>query len=254
MFSFGARDNRTRPLQLRFRCAIDSSLLQPCARTFEPLSDVPFGRHEMRAVAVDRAGNISRTATLVFTIVGVWDAAADFPRVAPSENPAHDQYGNTVWSYLYSGAAIHDPALYRLLPHFDEQGGRTGAQWNIAGTGASIVTPLVGVRDASMGFHPSRDQFAILGWRSPYTGKVSIEFTVRLSDPDAQKGGNGIEWSIDRGNTILQSQVLFYGTDEHAAVTTDVAAGDQFYVTINNRGDSNWDSTSGEFVVRTVVG
>lgn len=252
VFTFGARDNRTPPLQLRFRCAIDSPLRHPCARTFQPFSDLAFGRHQLSVVAVDRAGNVSRVTNFKFSVVGTWDAAADFPRTAPSENPAHDQYGNTVWAYLYSAARIHDATLYRPLPHFDPVGGAVNAEWNMGGSGATIEFPLVGVQGSSMGFHPDRDRFAILGWRSPYTGTVAIEFTVRLGDPGAQSGGNGIAWSIDRGNTTLQTKALTYGYDDHAAITTDVTVGDQFYVVIDNRGDSNYDTTVGEFQVHTV--
>ena len=206
----------------------------------------------MSVVAVDRAGNVSRVTNFAFSVVGTWDAAADFPRTAPSENPAHDQYGNTVWAYLYSEGKIHDPTRYRPLPHFDPIGGAVKPQWNMGGSGATIETPLVGVFGSSMGFHPDRDSFAILGWRSPYTGTVAIEFTVRLEDPGAQSGGNGIAWSIDRGNTTLQTKALTYGYDDHAAITTDVTVGDQFYVVIDNRGDSNYDTTVGEFQVHTV--
>jgi hypothetical protein len=35
-------------------------------------------------------------------------------------------------------------------------------------------------------------------------------------------------------------------------LTTDVAVGDIFYVTIDNRGDSNWDTIVGQFRVRTL--
>ena len=213
----------------------------------------PLAGTSLSVVAVDRAGNVSRVTNFAFSVVGTWDAAADFPRTAPSENPAHDQYGNTVWTYLYSRARIHDPTLYRPLPHFDPVGGAVGAQWNMGGTGPTIAFPLVGVfGSSSIGFHPDRDSFAILGWRSPYTGTVAIEFTVRLEDPGAQNTGNGIAWSIDRGNTTLQTQVLTYGYDEHAAITTDVTVGDQFYAGIDNRGDSNYDTTVGEFQVHTI--
>jgi len=252
VFTFGARDNRTRPLQVRFRCAIDSPHRQRCARTFRPFSDLTFGRHSLSVVAVDRAGNVSRVTNFAFSVVGTWDAAADFPRFYPSENPAVDQYGNTVWAYLYSQTAAHDPTLYRPLPHFDPAGGAVAPQWNMGGTGATIQFPLVGVFGSSMGFHPDSGHFAILGWRSPYTGAVAIQFTVRLEDPGAQTGGNGIVWSVDRGNTTLQTGPLTWGDDEHASITTDVDAGDQFYVVIDNRGDSDNDTTVGEFRVRTV--
>jgi hypothetical protein len=57
---FGARDDRTLPSQIRFRCAIDSPLLHPCARIYQPITALTFGDHVVRVRAIDRAGNTAR--------------------------------------------------------------------------------------------------------------------------------------------------------------------------------------------------
>ena len=93
IFSFGARDNRTPPSQIRFLCAIDTPLLHPCARVYQPFSALAFGTHVLRVQATDRAHNVSRLSTTAFAVVGSWDAAQDFPRAPQAENPAHDRYG-----------------------------------------------------------------------------------------------------------------------------------------------------------------
>jgi hypothetical protein len=51
IFRFGARDNRTPPGQIRFRCAIDSPLLHACARIYQPFSTLAFGAHVLRVRA-----------------------------------------------------------------------------------------------------------------------------------------------------------------------------------------------------------
>ena len=40
IFHFGARDNRTPPSRIRFRCSVDTLLLHPCARISRPSSNL----------------------------------------------------------------------------------------------------------------------------------------------------------------------------------------------------------------------
>jgi hypothetical protein len=58
VYRFSSRDRIDNARRLRFRCALDSRRLRPCkARIARRLSE---GRHVLRVVAVDRAGNVSR--------------------------------------------------------------------------------------------------------------------------------------------------------------------------------------------------
>lgn len=62
IYRFSARDAVDGPRQLRYRCAVDSRRLSPCkARVARRLSR---GQHVLRVVAVDRAGNESRTTVV----------------------------------------------------------------------------------------------------------------------------------------------------------------------------------------------
>lgn len=249
-FHFGARDNRTPPTQIRFRCAIDSSVLTPCTRVYRPFSNLDFGRHVISVQAVDRAGNVSRLTSASFAVVGEWDAALDFAPAPRQENPGHDAYGNTVWFYMYSGARIHDPALYQLLPEFlifDAN----NQEW----TTRSRFIPLVGgnVTQKLMIFHPATDQFAILGWRSPYTGTINVQLELSFPDSVAQARSNGVVWSIDHGSSILQTSLLTpAGQPVSTTTTVDVTSGDMLYLTIDDNNDTESDTTIGQFRVRTV--
>ncbi len=254
VFHFGARDNRTPPSQIRFRCGIDTPFLHACARIYQPFSALAFGQHELRVQAIDRAGNASRLTTSAFAVVGTWDAAADFPRAPRPENPGHDRYGNTTWFYLYSATKIHDPTLYQPLPEFHVFDPNTQI-WNRGLTPDGFnVTPLVGVASAEMDFHPDRDHFAVLGWRSPYTGKVSLEMELRFPDPVVQAPSNGVIWSLEHDGSTLQSELLTPANQAHVAITLDVNTGDTLYLVIDNNEDSNYDTTFGEFRLKTVYG
>jgi hypothetical protein len=249
-FEFGARDNRTPPTQIRFRCAIDSGALAPCTRVYRPFSNLDFGRHVVSVQALDRVGNVSRLATASFVVVGEWDAALDFAPAPRQENPGHDAYGNTVWFYMYSGVRLHDPAIYQLLPQFvifDANNQR----WV---TRAGFI-PLVGadVTGKRMVFHPATDQFAILGWRSPYTGTVSVQLELSFPDPVAQVRSNGVIWSLDKEGTTLKTNLLTpAGPPASATTTVDVTSGEMLYLTIDDNGATDSDTTIGQFRVRTV--
>jgi hypothetical protein len=254
VFRFAARDNRTTPVRIRFRCAIDTSALRPCSRTYRALRALVFGHHELRVRALDRAGNASRVATFPFTVFGRWDAVEDFPRAPHEENPGHDRYGNATWFYLYSSAKLHDPTLYRPLPEFHVMGGRN--EWWSFGLqpDRSAIPPLVGTNwgQRIMVFHPDQSHYAILGWRSPYTGKVRLSLQLRFVDPALQADSNGIVWSIDRAGSTLQSQPLTPGNEGRDELTLDVNAGETFYFVIDDRGDSRSDLTAGQLTVQTL--
>lgn len=252
VFHFGARDNRTPPLRIRFRCAIDSSILHSCARAYHALNALTFGRHELRVVAIDRAGNISRLTKSRFTIVGVWDAALDFPGAAPSENPAHDKYGNTVWSYLHSDAKVHDPSHYQPLPQFRVI--NSGWQeWDLGiNPDGTTVLPEVGWSNREIILHPDFERFAILGWRSPYTGNIGITFKLRFPDPTAQAASNGVVWSIDHDSISIGSGVLTPGNDASAEIQVPITVGETIYLVIDDNGDLTSDTTVAAFRLRTI--
>jgi hypothetical protein len=94
-FSFISRDAVTPRAKLRFRCAVDSTRLRPCPARYNPT--LKLGRHVLRVQAVDLAGNKSRIASFVVTVVPSSqpppiDVAAELARVRAAtekyQNPA----------------------------------------------------------------------------------------------------------------------------------------------------------------------
>ena len=254
VFHFGATDNRTPGTQLKFRCAIDSPLLHPCAHIHRPFSALAFGSHLMRVRALDRAGNASRVAAYAFTVVATWDAAADFAQTPNPENPGRDRYGNTTWFYLYSGTTAHDPSDYHVLPVFlvvDQDPNfqvwrSTPAPWS---AGA-----WVGWSGQRMIMHPGHynlGQNAILGWRSPVTSSIKLHATISRNSNPCPVPQDGIIWSIDQGPNTLQSGPLAPGESKTVDITTSVAAGDSLYLTINGATDTNCDATNVDLTLMT---
>jgi hypothetical protein len=208
----------------------------------------------VRVRALDRAGNASRLTASPFAVVGSWDAATDFRFAPQQENPGHDRYGNTTWFYLYSSARLHDPTLYKPLPEFHVIDANN-QQWSLGVyPDGSVVIPLVGANPNQhlMVFHPDLDRFAVLGWRSPYTGPVSVSLQLQFPDPVAQARSNGIIWSIDREGTQLQGAMLKPDMQPaNVTIPLDVTSGETLYLTIDSNGATESDTTIGQFSVQT---
>jgi hypothetical protein len=243
-FTFGARDRRTPPSRLRFRCALDSAPLHACPRTYRPTDTLEFGRHLLRAQAVDRAGNRSRVASHTFTIVGRWNAAEDFASAPGQANPGPDTYGNTTWFYLYSGTLAHDPTNYHLMSVFAVLDPNTQI-WR--STAAEFPSGShVGLSGGQITMHPGHynlGQNAILGWRSPVASPIAIRATISQNQTPCPVPQNGIIWSIDQGARTLQSGPLAPGQSKEVQLTTTVVAGDSLYLIVDGAGDTNCDGT-----------
>lgn len=245
VFTFGATDRRTARGRLRFRCAFDGAALRACARIHRPAAALSFGPHTLRVRALDLAGNLSRTSTFAFTVVGTWDAAGDFERAPRPANPGRDRYGNTTWFYLYSTQGRgHDPATYASLPAFAVLG-ENWEVWHVLPNSQSAST---GFNNGSMILHPGPSdggQNAILGWRSPVAATVRIQLSIDITFAQSvcPVSGNGIVWTLDQGARSLRSGTLLSGRVENVEATTGVAAGESLYFVVGDNGNSNCDST-----------
>ena len=66
VYQFSARDRQTRRSRLRYRCSFDSRRLHACHARFS--QRLVRGRHELRAQAVDRAGNRSAVRSITVKV------------------------------------------------------------------------------------------------------------------------------------------------------------------------------------------
>jgi hypothetical protein len=253
VFHFSAHDDRTPPTQLRFRCAIDSPTLRTCSHISRPSAALAFGKHLLRVRAVDRAGNSSRVATYPFTVIGTWDAAADFARAPNPENPGRDRYGNATWFYLYSGTTAHDPSDYHALSQFQALDPNIELWYSVPGPFANTgvwVGWSYGRITIGPGY-PNLRQNAIVGWRSPVTSSISLAATILQNQNTCTVPQNGILWSIDQGASTLRSGRLAPGETARVDLTTSVTAGEALYLVVDANGDSSCDGTLADLVLQT---
>lgn len=179
----------------------------------------------------------------------VWDPAADF-RGSPNQlNPSPDRYGNPdVWSYLRSASDAHDPAGYSALPDFEVVNGNAMLWYE-----RDLFSLLIGHRreEPTIWFHPWSDgnrannHHAVLGWRSPVTGIVTLSGRVEHTEPTCIVGlTDGTTFSIDHEGTTLRTIVVTPGEREAFEVTALVASGEALYFVVDPGRASNCDNTS----------
>jgi TolB protein len=174
-----------------------------------------------------------------------WDADADFFLAPNNRNPSPDAWGETTWSYLYSDNFAHDPATYHLLPKY-EITDPNRQSWVLPGfvnlVVAAVVSPQMLVLHPWGGRVQGYGRNAVLGWRSPVDGRVTVTGTIRLPSLNECAVGSGALWSIDKGATVLQSGALPAGGSASLNVPVDVSRGENIYFVWDTGWDGNCDS------------
>jgi len=216
-----------------------------------------------------------------------WSFANDF-RVSPNqENPSRDSCGNPgVWHYLEGDPNVYPsriPSSYRYLPKFRTDlllisglqawESDTGIDPSISGlpwvgkntTGSTQNYDGITWPPKVMAVHPAgpptQSKHAIIGWRSPVTGRVSISGCV--SDLDVGNPSTGILWYIDHYNGITNTnlasgsvhgggtQSFSGGTGGNTLEDIEVETGDFLYFVVDPESSVLDDTTGLEIVIDT---
>ena len=211
------------------------------------------------------AGNLAALTGTPFACA-TWNLATDF-RVSPNqENPNRDLCNNLgVWSFMESASLTRDPATYTLLPIFTANGVQGGGSmpgvnfwqgtyldpwgsypflgFNASGTTYGLWLPNI------PNLHPAPTRMAIVGWRSPLNGYVSVTGGLNDTDPG---GGDGIQWYFERNSTNLASgsflnggsQTFANGTGGAGLNTVAVNTGDMLYLIVHPKANIANDTTA----------
>jgi hypothetical protein len=174
-----------------------------------------------------------------------WNADADFLLAPNNRNPSPDAWGDTTWSYLYSDSFAHDPATYDLFSKFEITDANRQS-WVLPGfvnlVVATAVSPQMLVLHPWGGRVQGYGRNAVLGWRSPIDGRVTVTGTIQLPSLNECAVGSGTLWSIDKGATVLQSGALPAAGSASFNVTVDVSPGESIYFVWDAGWDGNCDS------------
>ena len=174
-----------------------------------------------------------------------WDADDDFLFAPDNRNPSSDPWGDTTWSYLYSESFAHDPGTYHLLPEYVISDSNRET-WALP---AFVNLLVAGVRSPhALVLHPWGGRLlgggrnAVLGWRSPIDGQVTVTGTVGLPSLGECALGSGAIWSIDKFGTVLQSGALPTAGSATFDVPVSISRGESIYFVWDAGLDSLCDS------------
>jgi len=162
-----------------------------------------------------------------------WDLGKDLGQT--SNQISFNEGSNQDWYLMESVSRVHDPTLYRFLTQYQAQCQSTGSGYTVNGVGcwhgtesnhagSHLKTEIAFnftkelqdvVQDVFAGYQPHAtlitatwERFAIVAWRSPFTGTARItgEFGWRNFFKATEAN-----WFLDKGSTTLQSGRLFGG-------------------------------------------
>lgn len=195
-----------------------------------------------------------------------WNLALDYLR-APNQSKAiyPDACGAPVWHFMKSNTLAADPATYTLLDTFVDSGfactpgtgikswqGADAPHISLNASGANQVcdpwAPIT-VYNATTFTHPTPSRNAVVGWKSPVSGKVNIK--VAITDLD-NWSGDGVTWFIQNGTTTMAQGIIDNGgKDAWSGAKIDVKKGDFLYIGVGPgpNGDYICDTTQLDVVI-----
>ena len=201
-----------------------------------------------------------------------WSLTADYLARGNATAPVIDDAGgDSVW-YLKTGSSATDPGTYvpftTWATNYDSwmapgappiKGWYSGTDpfdvphtsVNNSGSNISCVGGAFTWLNGTVLTHPGLNPitFAVTEWRSPAAGVASISAT--LSDLHSQSGGNGFEYWVLQGSTVLSQAVVPEGGSAPpvSLAGIEVAEGDSLYLVVGPNGNYGGDTTQIEFSV-----
>jgi hypothetical protein len=197
------------------------------------------------------------------TAQNTWKLSRDL--LATNNQISFNQGSNGVWYLLQSSSFTHNPGTYKFLPVYSFpcvtnpsaplvvnipcwQNPNPDSQGNLAPIMLGNVTYKTvffrnfGIPARSVTMHPSMTGLALIGWKSPITGLINVAGFFSDLDPNC---GNGIIWSVDKGNQPLATGTIANGGPTQTFSLTGIStfAGQVLYFTVDPNGDYFCDTT-----------
>lgn len=162
------------------------------------------------------------------------------------------------WSFMQNKTAVNASANYTPFPlYYADCPGGPSICWRQAATGAgSIAIPKQTFTGGGGGYtlkqgdvyaHPGPNFQSIFRWASPVTGVVNV--LGRVNDLDSSCG-DGIKWSLNLDDTVLQSGSLANGGSSLLkADNVSVTTSSSLYLVIDKKAAYECDSTSIDMLI-----
>ena len=197
----------------------------------------------------------------------VWNLAKDVG--ASSNQISFNQNSNGVWFFMKSTTLAQTQSSYSLLTgyttpcaHYPEVDGilcwfpslpyNYDTAFPIIDFNTNATTQFVSTITwpaRTLAMHPAPDKLAIVGWRSPISGKISVKGS--FNDLDANCG-NGVQWFIKQGNKTLDNGALSGNKESFDLDNVKINQGEVLYFIVDpNNGDYYCDTTGLDLTITT---
>ncbi|AUY33541.1 hypothetical protein EON09_07340 [Pseudomonas soli] len=194
-------------------------------------------------------------------------APAAWAVTAQSWNLARDMYiatqnaaPDSPWSFMQNKTAVNAAANYTPMPTFvaDSCSGANVTCWRDDATGAyvSVIKKSFTFTGSGGSFvfkqgevatHPGAESQSIVRWASPIAGKINV--LGRVNDLH-NACGDGITWSLNLGDSVLQSGNLANGGSAVIkASDVEVSTTSMLYLVIDRKVSNACDATSLDLLV-----
>ncbi|MCE0461531.1 hypothetical protein [Pseudomonas uvaldensis] len=185
---------------------------------------------------------------------------------ALSWNLARDMYlmteqspAGSPWSFMQNKTTVNASANYTLLPTFNmECSAKPSTCWRDDATGAYVAsvkqnftftgsgTSFV-FKQGDVATHPGANSQSIIRWASPVSGNINV--LGRINDLH-NACGDGVGWSLNLGDTVLQSGSLANGGSATFMLNSvAVTPTSSLYLVIDRKSTNACDATSLDMLI-----
>lgn len=163
-----------------------------------------------------------------------------------------------VWAFMQN-KGTHNPVNYTLLQNHSSNGTYPMDEWLDVQPFPYIGMLTKNYRWLSVGknrikalkgtphLHPGKNgRQAIVRWKSPITGKVSL--LGKVADVE-HYCGDGVSWSLEKGTTVIQSGTVQNNGAVFSVQDVQVSKGEALYFIVDGGNDADCDTTNLDLLV-----
>ncbi|WP_097302104.1 hypothetical protein [Pseudomonas chlororaphis] len=182
-----------------------------------------------------------------------WNLARDVILAKESSPP-----GST-WSFMQNSSGVNKAENYSALPYFkaDTCSGLPVTCWQDPVSGAHVsvhfkpytytANGTFSIAAGNVAFHPGQNSQTVIRWASPVAGEINILGRVNSIHDSC---GDGVAWSLNLGDTVLQSGSLVRGTGAvFSASKVPVTKSSAIYLVLDKKANYVCDSSTIDMLI-----
>lgn len=182
-----------------------------------------------------------------------WNLARDVILAKESAPPG------SPWSFMQNSSGVSKAENYILLPYFkaDSCNNLPATCWmdQVSGAHVSVhMKPYTYTANGSftiaagnVAFHPGQNSQTVIRWTSPVVGEINILGRVNSVHDSC---GDGVAWSLNQGDTVLQSGSLVRGSGAVFSVSkVPVTQSSAIYLVLDKKANYVCDTSTIDMLI-----